>query len=287
MSLQIFEHKDPLRIHLDALKRKGRRVALIPTMGNLHTGHLKLVELASQLADHLIVSIFVNPTQFSEGEDLLSYPRTLKRDLFMLEEVGCHSVFTPSTEQMYPLGLEDRFTLVMPALANRLCGAGRRGHFAGVAAVIIKLFNCVPADIAVLGEKDYQQLQIIRRLVQDFSFPIEIIGMETVREDDGLAMSSRNSFLNPQERSLAPQLYTMLCDVRRQIEVGNEDFRDLEHSAIRRLNSMGFAVEYVSICTAADLQAANMRQNGEILIAVAAKIGNTRLIDNVKIELSV
>lgn len=252
-------------------------VALVPTLGNLHAGHLSLVKKAGQVADKTVVSIFVNPTQFVAGEDFESYPRTYEADLEKLRDENIDLAFCPRTESIYP-GAEDQTRVSISGIEDRYCGASRPGHFAGVATVVVKLFNITIPDVAVFGEKDYQQLLIIRQLVRDLFIPVQIISMPTVREPDGLAMSSRNHYLDQEQRNIAPVLYRTLRDTISAISSGNDNYGDLERKAIESLNSTGFKTDYFAICDATTLGPPG---EGDIVVLAAAYLGRARLIDNV------
>lgn len=267
-------------------KSDGERVALVPTMGNLHEGHLRLVEEAHANADHIVVSIFVNPMQFTDtsGGDFDRYPRTLEADEKKLTDLGIEVdiVFTPSVEEVYPNGLENETRVEVPGLSDILCGEFRPGHFEGVATVVAKLFNMVQPDVAVFGEKDFQQLLVIRRLVSDLCFPIEIIGVPTVRERDRLAMSSRNQYLSEEEREKAALLNHVLLEVKHSIKDGSHDYTDLENTAIKKLESVGFKPEYFTVRRAEDLQPPSIDDHDLVALA-AAWLGKARLIDNIRV----
>jgi len=256
-------------------------IGFVPTMGNLHTGHIKLVEIAKEHAQCTVVSIFVNPLQFGPNEDLASYPRTLQADCEKL--IGfADIVFAPNVAEMYPH--EQTMMITPPPIANTLCGASRPGHFAGVATVVMKLFNIVQPDIAVFGKKDFQQLFIIKQLVGQFNLPIDIIAGETVRESDGLALSSRNSYLNEQERFAASQLNQALGRVVNEIKSGSYLFEDCITAATNSLNAEGWVVDYIAICNADTLHPAQMSDSNLVVLG-AAKLGKTRLIDNITFQL--
>jgi pantoate--beta-alanine ligase len=265
-------------------------VALVPTMGNLHDGHLDLVKLARQQATCVVVSIFVNPLQFGANEDLANYPRTLAADCEKLQAAGADIVFVPSVAEMYPdfdgQDLKQSITVQLPAVANDLCGASRPGHFAGVATVVLKLFNLVQPQLAVFGKKDYQQLFVIREMVKQFNLAIAILAADTVREPSGLAMSSRNGYLSRAEKTQASQLHAELVDVCEQIkQQGNSaNFLSLEQAATLNLQRQGWQVDYVAIRAASNLQAANA-QDSDLVVLAAAKLGTTRLIDNLSLKL--
>lgn len=271
-----------LRDHVTTWRRAGERVAFVPTMGNLHRGHIHLVERARQQAPRTIASIFVNPTQFGPNEDFTGYPRTLLEDSRQLEAVGLDLLFAPAVAEIYPRPLEDMTSITVPELSDILCGASRPTHFRGVATVVGKLFNMVQPDIALFGEKDWQQLRVIRRLVDDLNFPIEIVGVPTVREADGLAMSSRNGYLTPEERAIAPTLYATLTASAERLRAGERDYQRLSDEAKARLAAAGFRPDYFEIRRASDLQPpASGDENLRIL--AAAWLGRARLIDNLAV----
>jgi pantoate--beta-alanine ligase len=270
---------DSLRSFVRREKSRGSRIGFVPTMGNLHEGHLQLIRRAQELSDRVIVSIFVNPLQFGPQEDLDKYPRTLEADLDKLRQVGADAVYTPTTDTMYPEGMESHTKVEVPGLSDMLCGAHRPGHFVGVATVVLKLFNQVQPDIAVFGEKDYQQLCIIRKMVRDLQLPIRIEGVPTQRDEDGLALSSRNQYLSVQERQLAPELYRTLCRVRQQVDAGSAPLSSIEQEAADHLNSIGFSVDYLTVRRQADLSNPSPRDR-ELVVLAAARLGSTRLIDN-------
>ncbi|GMQ89634.1 MAG: pantoate--beta-alanine ligase [Gammaproteobacteria bacterium] len=260
----------------------GEWIAFVPTMGDLHQGHLELVRHALTRAPHVVASIFVNPTQFGPGEDFDAYPRTLESDQDKLEKEGVELLFAPSVETLYPGGAEETTRVDVPQVSRGLCDDFRPGHFAGVATVVARLFNLVQPDIAVFGEKDYQQLAVIRRMVRDLCWPIEIDGVPTVREADGLAMSSRNRYLSADERQLAPVLYQTLCEVAEQARARQQPCRALERQAMKKLEQAGFSPEYVSIRHAETLQPVETGDMPARVLA-AARLGKARLIDNVSL----
>ncbi|MEW6728375.1 MAG: pantoate--beta-alanine ligase [Pseudomonadota bacterium] len=270
-----------LRAAIRSLRARNLRIAFVPTMGNLHAGHLALVKRAQQAADAVVVSIFVNPLQFGAGEDFDSYPRTEERDAALLAEAGVRLLFLPSVEALYPHGQAGCTRVMVPELSDILCGASRPGHFVGVTTVVTKLFNIVMPDVAVFGEKDYQQLTILRRMVRDLDMPIELIGQPTEREADGLAMSSRNGYLSAEERAIAPGLYRTLCAAREALRAGQAPAL-VEAEAIERLHALGFVPDYVSVRRAGDLAHAVVGEAGELRILAAARLGRTRLIDNIE-----
>lgn len=269
-----------------ALKNQAS-IAFVPTMGNLHAGHIHLVKIAKQHAECVVVSIFVNPLQFGPNEDLASYPRTLEADCENLETVGADIVFAPNASEMYPEF--QTMTITPPPIANELCGASRPGHFAGVATVVMKLFNMVffngsSRQVAVFGKKDFQQLFIVKELAKQFNLPIEIIAGETVREADGLAMSSRNGYLNAQERAAATQLNSVLQSITNAIRGGNKVFATLETTAIQQLSQAGWLVDYITVRSVKTLLIPKEHER-ELVVLGAAKIGTTRLIDNITITI--
>ena len=275
-----FHDINSLHEQLQAWRARGESIALVPTMGNLHEGHLRLVDEAKRHADRCVVSIFVNPTQFGPNEDFAAYSRTPDEDCAMLETRGADAVFLPSVEMMYPQGEAISTSIVVPdELANILCGTSRPGHFNGVATVVAKLFTLVQPDVAVFGEKDYQQLMVIRHLVADMNMPVTIIGLPTVREESGLAMSSRNRYLNDEQRGKARQLYASLRSCCECLQSGEQDIAGIEANALSQLQRAGFEPEYVSIRRAADLGLPEAA-DGDLVILAAAYLGKARLIDN-------
>jgi pantoate--beta-alanine ligase len=269
-----------LRERIDGWRRGGARIGFVPTMGNLHAGHLSLVEHARAIADRVVVSIFVNPTQFGEGEDFSAYPRTMERDSAMLRDAGVDLLFAPDEHTVYPLGAALATQVHVPRISAKLDGKHRPGHFDGVATVVCRLFMMVDPDIAVFGRKDYQQLLVIRQMSADLSMRVRIDHGDTVREPDGLALSSRNQYLTSDERALAPLLHATLGDTRAAIQSGRRDFKRLRRTAIKRLNSAGFRVDYVAVRAAADLSKPDGATRDFVVLA-AAWLGRARLIDNV------
>lgn len=265
-------------------QRQGLRVAFVPTMGNLHAGHLSLVEVAKKRCDKVVVSIFVNPLQFGPNEDFDSYPRTLDADSTALISADVDLLFAPSVNEMYPNGREQQTQVRVPELGEILEGASRPGFFNGVATVVSKLFHIVPADVAVFGQKDYQQLQVIRRMVADLNMPIEIIGAPIVREANGLAMSSRNGYLSESEREQAATIYQCLHQVQADLLQGRRDYSVLEQAACTWLNGHGFESDYVVIRDPATLKQPQA-DDGEWVVLAAARLGTTRLIDNIFVKL--
>lgn len=271
-----------LRALIRQWRSAGERIAFVPTMGNLHQGHLQLVDTAKQRADRVIVSIFVNPMQFGANEDLDNYPRTLEQDCQGLTEHGADAVFTPTPQLMYPRGLDVQTFVEVPLLGDFHCGASRAGHFRGVSTVVTKLFNLVQPDIACFGQKDYQQLAIIRQMVADLSMPIEIIGVATTRADDGLALSSRNGYLTAEQRGTAPALYRVLQWMKQELNQGFSDLRLLEQQAKDQLSAAGFRPDYVNISNRQTLVPA-VDLTSPLVILAAAHLGTTRLIDNIEV----
>ncbi len=267
----------------NALKSQSS-IGFVPTMGNLHAGHIHLVALAKQHSKTVVVSIFVNPLQFGANEDFGSYPRTFEEDCEKLQSAGAHIVFAPNVSEMYPdfdgQNLNQSMTITPPPIADVLCGASRPGHFTGVATVVMKLFNIVQPDFAVFGKKDFQQLFIIREMVRQFNLQIEIIAGETIREASGLALSSRNGYLTADEKASAAQLQQCLKHMVQSVQQGNTDFTALTTAASRTLTEHGWRVDYVAICSADTLLPA-IRGDKTLVALAAAKLGNTRLIDNI------
>ena len=258
--------------------RQNKTVAFVPTMGNLHEGHLSLVRRAREEADIVIVSIFVNPLQFGANEDLDKYPRTMAEDIEKLQQEQTDVLFTPGVEDIYPLGMENQTTVSVPKLGQFHCGDSRPGHFDGVTTVVNKLFNIVQPDIAIFGEKDFQQLAIIRKMVKDLCMPVTIIGSATGRADDGLALSSRNQYLTAQERKIAPLLNQVIIEAKKALEKG-EKIAIIEQQSAQKLNNSGFNVDYFNIVDADTLDDVSTNSR-EIVILAAAFLGSPRLIDN-------
>jgi len=272
---------DKLRGRIGKWRRAGERIALVPTMGNLHAGHLDLVRRAREQADRTVASIFVNPLQFGPKEDFAAYPRTLEADQQQLDSAGTDLLFAPAVEEVYPGGQTLQTRVEVPGISDILCGASRPGHFTGVATVVCKLFNMVQPDLAVFGEKDFQQLMVIRRMTIDLSLPVEILGAPTVREPDGLAMSSRNGYLSAEERKIAPRLQQTLQAAAAALQRG-EEVAAAELRATADLTATGFQPDYFSVRRAADLEAPGP-DDRELVILAAAYLGRARLIDNLRI----
>jgi len=256
-------------------------VSFVPTMGNLHAGHLELVRIARDHGDTVAVSIFVNPLQFGPKEDFQKYPRTLEKDCALLGTAGCDVVFAPGVEEMYPT--PQQVEIIPPAIANELCGAFRPGHFQGVATVVAKLFNIVQPAVAVFGKKDYQQLFVIRAMVQQLNYPVRIVAAETLRAEDGLALSSRNTYLSYQKRQEAPRLYQILKAIAHQLQQGQRDYAALEEGACRALAAQGWRVDYISIRDPRTLLPPAESSDRFVMLG-AAWLGTTRLIDNVEVS---
>ncbi|MEX5540552.1 pantoate--beta-alanine ligase [Pseudomonas poae] len=274
-----------LRAAVTHARSAGKRIGFVPTMGNLHNGHATLVTKAAQQADFVVASIFVNPLQFGANEDLDKYPRTLAADQERLLQAGCNLLFAPTVEEMYPEGMSGQTRVSVPHVSEGLCGASRPGHFEGVATVVSKLFNMVQPDIAVFGQKDYQQLAVIRAMVHDLNMPIQIIGEPTVRAEDGLALSSRNGFLSEQERAIAPVLYRSLSHIAAAIKAGDHDFASLRAEQVRQIEAAGLRLDYLEVRQGVHLRPATA-QDQDIVILVAAFLGSTRLIDNLHLNLN-
>ncbi len=273
-----------LRAAVARARGEGKRVAFVPTMGNLHSGHAALVTKAAQRADFVVASIFVNPLQFGPSEDLDKYPRTLAADQERLLEAGCNLLFAPTVEEMYPDGMGVQTRVSVPQLSEGLCGASRPGHFEGVATVVSKLFNMVQPDIAVFGQKDFQQLAVIRAMVRDLNMPIQIIGEPTVRAEDGLALSSRNGYLDAQQRATAPVVYRTLNQLAEGIRQGRRDFPALIAEGQQALTAAGLKPDYLEVRQALNLRPATDADR-DLVILVAAYLGPTRLIDNLHLNL--
>lgn len=282
--MQSFHHIASLREALQVHRDAGRSIAFVPTMGNLHDAHIALVKQAKSLCDVVVASIFVNRLQFGLNEDWDRYPRTLKVDSERLTSVNCDYLFCPDEHEIYPNGMDQQARVIVPSMADVLCGASRPGHFEGVTTVVSKLFNIVQPQMAVFGVKDYQQLAIIRRMVEDLCIPVGIIAGDIVREVDGLAMSSRNSFITPEERPKANQLNRSLNWVAQAIKAGRQDFLELEKTAAEQIKTAGFSVDYLSVCNSQFLQPA-ASDDAQLTILGAMYTQAARLIDNVSITL--
>ncbi|MGH8109235.1 MAG: pantoate--beta-alanine ligase [Arenimonas sp.] len=273
-----------LRTQIADWKKAGLRIGFVPTMGNLHAGHFALVELAKQHSDKVVASIFVNPTQFGPNEDYARYPRTPDSDINGLTEKGCDALLLPSVEEMYPFGTMGCVQMHVPGITDILCGMHRPGHFNGVAQVVARLFNMVQADVAVFGRKDYQQLQVIRYMATEMSFPTRVIAAPTLREADGLAMSSRNQYLEGEQRQTATFIYQTLNFMKDQAGLGMP-IHGIEAEAKQRLEMMGFVVDYAEI-RRSDLSRPVEPNEKNLLALIAARLGRTRLIDNLEFDIA-
>ena len=283
--MQIFAEVTPIRDLITKNKKEGQKVAFVPTMGNLHEGHLTLVKKAREQADFVVVSIFVNPMQFERSDDLNSYPRTLDEDLEKLAAEGVNAVFTPTPDAIYPEGVDSHTMVEVPVLSSILEGASRPGHFRGVATVVSKLFNIVQPDIAFFGEKDFQQLAVIRKMTHDMALNIEVIGVPTVREMDGLAMSSRNGLLTIDERQRAPVLARTMRWVSSAVRGGRHDYASVIEDATDQLRAAGLQSDEIFIRDARTLMAID-ENTTQIVILMSAFLGKVRLIDNQVVDLS-
>jgi len=272
-----------IRAAIRGWRAAGQNVGFVPTMGNLHAGHHSLLKLARARADRVVASVFVNPTQFGPGEDFERYPRTLAQDQAGLAEAGCDILFAPEVSTMYPFGPASSVSIHVPVVTDTLEGAHRPGHFDGVATVVAKLFSLVQPDIAVFGQKDFQQLKVIERMVADLSLSVKVMSAPTLRDDDGLALSSRNQYLSPQERARAPQIYATLTQMRELFRQGHA-WQALEQAAKARLERAGFVPDYVAIRRAEDLGEPGVDEREGLVALVAARLGTTRLIDNLPFD---
>ncbi|WP_435606231.1 pantoate--beta-alanine ligase [Pseudomonas knackmussii] len=273
-----------LRAAIARARSEGKRIALVPTMGNLHAGHAALVAKAGQRADFVVASIFVNPLQFGPTEDLDKYPRTLAADQAKLLEAGCHLLFAPGVEEMYPDGMDGQTKVSVPGVSEGLCGGSRPGHFDGVSTVVCKLLNMVQPDMALFGEKDFQQLAVIRKMVRDLNIPVQIFGEPTVRAEDGLALSSRNGYLSAEQRSIAPVIQRTLKLLAEQLRGGSRDFATLLQQGRQQIEDAGLRMDYLEIREALSLRPASV-EDKHLVILAAAFLGTTRLIDNLPLQL--
>lgn len=280
------ENIKELREQVKAWRMQGLSIAFVPTMGNLHDGHLALVKAAHRYADKVIVSIFVNPMQFGLSEDIDNYPKTLAQDKASLIKVNTDLLFTPTADIIYPKGFGDNSYVEVPNISTLYCGASRPGHFRGVATVVCKLFNLVQPDVACFGSKDYQQLQVIQTMVEDLSMPVDIIPVEIIREKSGLAMSSRNGYLTPEELLIAPALYQTLQWLSEQLRASHQprDYASLLMQASKKIELAGLKTDYINLCHAQTL-APVMPNDKNIVILAAAYLGKARLIDNLPVSL--
>lgn len=288
--MQRIESLGALRQQRAQWRQAGLRVALVPTMGNLHAGHLSLIRAAAERADRIVTTVFVNPLQFGAGEDFDAYPRTLERDSDMLRDAGCDLLFAPPETEVYPQGRDRQTFVEVPGLSGLLCGASRPGHFRGVATVVMKLFNMVQPEVAIFGEKDFQQLLVIRRMVEDLNLPIEVVGAPIVRETDGLAMSSRNAYLTAAERAAAPRLQACLTDAVARLRAGARS-EEVEREAKRTLAADGFKPDYLTVRRRSDLAEPEpvpsmaTAEDRTLIVLAAAQLGRARLIDNLACDL--
>ncbi|MFQ3235652.1 MAG: pantoate--beta-alanine ligase [Paraglaciecola sp.] len=282
--MRVISNIDSLREVRRGWQAGSKIIAFVPTMGNLHQGHLDLVKAAKLKADIVVVSIFVNPLQFGPDEDLDAYPRTLDNDRKVLSELGVDILFTPQAKDIYSRGLERQTFVEVPGLSYMICGASRPGHFRGVATIVCKLFNMVQPNMAFFGEKDFQQLQVIKAMVTDLSMNLSVFGVPTIRAPDGLAMSSRNQYLTEAERQLAPTLYQQLQDMATQITQGRRDFTKIASECTENLRVAGFNTDYIEIRSADSLLQPG-HEDYNIVILAAAFLGRTRLIDNLQVSL--
>lgn len=260
-----------------------KRVGLVPTMGNLHEGHLKLIDQARESSDVVVASIFVNPLQFGLNEDLDNYPRSLKEDQEKLRSRNCDILFAPTDEEVYPHGREAQTQVEVPDISDIYCGASRPGHFRGVATVVCKLFGMVQPNIAIFGEKDFQQLLVIQRMTEDLSLPVEIKGAPIARNEQGLALSSRNSYLSDEQLQIAPRLNATLNAAVQAIKQSKKTYREIEQQSKITLNNLGFKSDYFVICRRSDLQPATETES-QLVILAAAYLGKARLIDNIQLD---
>ncbi|EAV4802084.1 pantoate--beta-alanine ligase [Salmonella enterica] len=281
----IIETLPLLRQHIRRLRQEGKRVALVPTMGNLHDGHMKLVDEAKARADVVFVSIFVNPMQFDRPDDLVRYPRTLQEDCEKLNKRKVDYVFAPAVEEIYPQGLEGQTYVDVPGLSTMLEGTSRPGHFRGVSTIVSKLFNLIQPDIACFGEKDFQQLALIRKMVADMSYDIEIVGVPIIRTKDGLALSSRNSYLTAEQRKIAPGLHNVMNSIAEKLIAGNRELQEIIAIAEQELNEKGFRADDIQIRDADTLQELTETSKRAVILA-AAWLGQARLIDNQSVTLA-
>jgi pantoate--beta-alanine ligase len=272
-----------VREHVRRWRSEGQRVAFVPTMGNLHAGHVSLIEAARRYGDRFVASIFVNPMQFGPNEDFAHYPRTPTQDERMLAEAGCNLMFMPDVAEIYPGGSERATRVDVPSLSRILDGECRPGHFEGVSTIVSSLFHIVEPDVAIFGEKDFQQLTVIRRMVADLCMPVEIVGAPTVRDADGLAMSSRNQYLTAPERSTAPRIYATLQAAARRLGAGDVDFASIERSGVDALAKAGMKPDYFAVRVAADLSAPTP-DTQHLVVLTAARLGKARLIDNIQVR---
>jgi len=281
--MQTVQDVPALRAAIRGWRSKGQTVGFVPTMGNLHAGHQSLIKLARARTDRVVASIFVNPTQFGPSEDFESYPRTLQQDRSALADLDCDLLFAPDVGTIYPFGAEHSVSVHIPQITDTLEGAHRPGHFDGVATVVCKLFNLVDPDVAVFGQKDFQQLKVIERMVRDLQLPVKVMAGATLRADDGLALSSRNQYLSVEERARAILIHDTLTKMRELFKQGHA-WRALEQVATARLTRAGFAPDYAVIRRTDDLQEPAEDQRDGLIALIAARLGTPRLIDNLMFD---
>ena len=282
--MQIFETRDDLQKTLATCRQSGQHIGLVPTMGNLHEGHLALVDAARKQCQYVLSTIFVNPLQFGPGEDLDNYPKTLESDYELLASRHCDGVFVPAVSEMYPNGINNQTLVSVPTLSRHHCGLSRPGHFEGVCTIVSKLFNLTMPDMAFFGEKDYQQLQIIKKMTTDLCIPVKVVGVPTQRTESGLAMSSRNNYLEDRQVSIAANLQRSLKMTVEKLKQGETNFSALELDAGEFLTTAGLKVDYFNISHAVTLEPAGARDSN-LVILVAVFLGKTRLIDNIRVQL--
>jgi len=281
--LQTIKTVTKMRALVAAWREAGDSIAFVPTMGNLHAGHISLIRLAAQHAEHVVVSVFVNPTQFGPGEDFARYPRTLDSDVRRLKRAGVDALFVPSDDEMYPNGIEATTQVHVPAVSEVLEGESRPGHFAGVASVVCRLFNICQPDVAVFGQKDYQQLVVLRQMVRDLHIPVKVLAGPTKRAENGLALSSRNQYLTAKQKDLAGAIYAAMSAVASAIEKGGSDWSALEAEGLRQLESAGLDPEYFVVRRAVNLsKVEDVHQN--LVVLAAVRLGDVRLIDNILVS---
>lgn len=280
--MQTYTTIKQIREVLAQQRQQGHTIGFVPTLGNLHEGHMALIRAARAAADCVVASVFVNPMQFAANEDLDAYPRTLEADKEKLVAEGADFLFAPTAREMYPEGVSTQITI--PVLSNILCGASRPGHFTGVATICAKLFNIIQPNVSMFGEKDYQQLTIIRHMVNDLCIPVSIVGVQTGRAEDGLALSSRNTYLTSEERQKAPELYRSLITTKEAIKNGIRDYYQLEQTANKRLANAGFKPDYFHVLNRNSLETANSADR-KLIILAAAQLGKARLIDNLQLDI--
>ncbi len=278
-----------LRAAVQAARKDKKTIGFVPTMGNLHEGHLELVRLAKRRAEFVVVSIYVNPTQFGKNEDLANYPSTPEEDARSLAEIGADLLFLPEQETMYPGDIDEQTVVYVPKIGDLYCGKDRPEHFYGVTTVVSRLFNMVQPDIAVFGNKDYQQIAIIRRMVEDLAYPIQVVGVDTVRSEQGLALSSRNGYLTDKQLAVAPSLHQSLLTMSDALKlkpavVSKKALQELEDETKSRLKKLGFKPQYITVCRQRDLKPAK-KGDTRLVILAAAQLGRARLIDNIEVEL--